>query len=884
MKKIFMILVAALISMTAVFAQETQKNLAVSTFDVIGNAVSKEEAEFITDLYIGQLANRMYVYDRKSFDTILAEMKFQGGDWASPEKTVALGKATGANILGRGLIFKLGSCFYISTTIIDAKTAQILSSSQKPFKVIDDVPNLLISMAKEVSDKIKNAETKAESVSQQKRIAISTFEMKGNTFSKDEAEAITELYIGNIASTEKISVFDRKNFDKIIDEMKFQGGDWSSQEKTIELGKATGVTVLGRGQIFKLGSSFYISTTVIDVKSAEILSSSQKSFKNIGDVPNLLVAIAKETSDNLKNTETKSYTYGDTGPGGGTVYEISDDGEIFEFKKIGAGSLETAKQLCKNYKNGEFNDWYLPSEDDLESIYDYWDIFLEKDDSLPGEYWSSSINEDDGRPIMTNFSVEENEFESYYVKDNKTEYSVIAIRNSLFPTKKKIAVSTFEMKGDAFSKEEAEAITELFIGDIVSTGKCSVFDRKNFDKILDELKFQTSDWGASEKTVKLNQATGASVLGRGQIFKLGSSYYISTTMIDANTARILSSEQKTFTALDEVPTLLNPLALGVTQKISAGIINYAVGDKGPAGGIIFKVDGNMRWEVSGNLGSYTYDEACKLYQATEAPYYDWDLPSITEMNEVYENLVKTKLIGDLREFRTKGSYVFNLIQGTSRCVNDSNTHSVCLVRKFNINDKSPQTPPKNPYIGVYTASVTFGDVYRSLNDSLVSKYIMDNFDLTKPINFKLEIKNDGTYRIEFDYIGYTTQEDHKKKNLSSFYVSRVDRSGTWKIQKQSTSLGDELIPVFSCWIGYNGYYSEEDYKKDYIYKKIVRHDGYANPAKDSMLDCAIDLKNMQVKFRCIEVLTYVWNRKTEHFSCTESWPIIFTRTLTKVSN
>ena len=82
-----------------------------------------------------------------------------------------------------------------------------------------------------------------------------------------------------------------------------------------------------------------------------------------------------------------------------------------------------------------------------------------------------------------------------------------------------IAVSTFDIAGGAVSTEEAEAITELFIAEFVSTGKVTVVDRANFDKIIKEMKFQASDWSNKEKTVALGNAINATMVARGKIIK-----------------------------------------------------------------------------------------------------------------------------------------------------------------------------------------------------------------------------------------------------------------------------------------------------------------------------------------------------------------------------
>lgn len=161
--------------------------------------------------------------------------------------------------------------------------------------------------------------------STQKKVAVATFDVIGNVVTPEEAEAITELYINGLVRTGKVSIFDRKNFDTILAEMKFQSGDWSSKEKTVQLQKATGATVLGRGQIFKLGSSFYISATMIDANTAEILSASKKSFKDIDELVGLLDTMASEISTNISKVVMK-YKIGDTGPGGGIVFYVSEEG------------------------------------------------------------------------------------------------------------------------------------------------------------------------------------------------------------------------------------------------------------------------------------------------------------------------------------------------------------------------------------------------------------------------------------------------------------------------------------------------------------------------------------------------------------------------------
>ena len=130
---------------------------------------------------------------------------------------------------------------------------------------------------------------------EQKVIAVATFDITGNAVTQDEADAITELFITELVSTGKVSVVDRANFDKIVKEMKFQASDWSDSAKTTALGNAANAQLISRGQIIKLGSKLYLSSSIIDAKNAKVLSSAREQFNSLDDVFGLLGNFAKNT-------------------------------------------------------------------------------------------------------------------------------------------------------------------------------------------------------------------------------------------------------------------------------------------------------------------------------------------------------------------------------------------------------------------------------------------------------------------------------------------------------------------------------------------------------------------------------------------------------------
>ena len=51
-----------------------------------------------------------------------------------------------------------------------------------------------------------------------------------------------------------------------------------------------------------------------------------------------------------------------------------------------------------------------------------------------------------------------------------------------FTKPKSMAVATFDINNIAVSKDDAEAVTELYIAELVSSGKVDIVDRNNFNK------------------------------------------------------------------------------------------------------------------------------------------------------------------------------------------------------------------------------------------------------------------------------------------------------------------------------------------------------------------------------------------------------------------
>jgi len=217
---------------------------------------------------------------------------------------------------------------------------------------------------------------------------------------------------------------------------------------------------------------------------------------------------------------------------------------------------------------------------------------------------------------------------------------IVGMSAVLFAQQLTVAVSTFEARG-GLAKDEADAITEIFISALVADGLVNVVDRSSFDMIISEMKFQASDWTDSERVLQLGKMLKATSIIRGTVMSLGGQVAITSNVLDLNTAQLISSSTLRMGSLDEVFDKMPTFVKDITKFLITAQ-KFEIGDTGPGGGIVFFIEGNVRKEVSLFLGTGSYRNVFALAKNYKGRgYTDWYLPGIRDLEHIYQNLQKT---------------------------------------------------------------------------------------------------------------------------------------------------------------------------------------------------------------------------------------------------
>lgn len=243
--------------------------------------------------------------------------------------------------------------------------------------------------------------------------------------------------------------------------------------------------------------------------------------------------------------------------------------------------------------------------------------------------------------------------------------------------KEKIAVLDFDVIGS--TREQGAVLTNQLRSELLKTGRYTMVNRSQLDKILDEQALQQQVCIEAECAVKVGRVLGVRRIVTGSVTKVTDTLWqISTTLTNVETAEILRQEVVNH-AGDFASLFLSGMAsvakkLAATEdELIAGATRLTPESIAPA---IFDV---LKSVQAGPL-AFSHDSA-RLYFATGNKVVLWNIQGRAKVGEALE-VPKGKISalainrdGSLLVAGTDRGYVSLLEIGSRRVIHTSDTHS-----------------------------------------------------------------------------------------------------------------------------------------------------------------------------------------------------------------
>jgi len=215
-----------------------------------------------------------------------------------------------------------------------------------------------VSLDQAVQTSAKAIETR---LPQGAKAAVLTFTSK----SKDFSDYIIDEIATALSASRNIQVIDRQHTDDIRKEFNIQFSGDVSDAEVKRIGQQLGAQFVITGSLVDIGNAYRFRVAAINIETAVREGSSSLNI-NINDPQVVFLLTGKRPE---MNTTPSTYKIGDKGPGGGTVF-YARDGKYMECSgELGQHNWQTAVTLAGNYDGGGFQNWRLPTKDELNLMY-----------------------------------------------------------------------------------------------------------------------------------------------------------------------------------------------------------------------------------------------------------------------------------------------------------------------------------------------------------------------------------------------------------------------------------------------------------------------------------------------------------------------------------
>ena len=117
----------------------------------------------------------------------------------------------------------------------------------------------------------------------QNTLVVVPLQNRGSQGLANDVATLTELLGNAVVRTGRFDVVDRAALEDLMREHEFQMDDWSSDSKSVEMGRVLNANYIIRGQVSRLGSQMIVTARVLDISTARILGTSEMQLLNMDE-------------------------------------------------------------------------------------------------------------------------------------------------------------------------------------------------------------------------------------------------------------------------------------------------------------------------------------------------------------------------------------------------------------------------------------------------------------------------------------------------------------------------------------------------------------------------------------------------------------------------
>jgi len=209
---------------------------------------------------------------------------------------------------------------------------------------------------------------------QQPVVAVAPFDAISGINATDAA-MITRVFFIRLGNTQKVSLVDRNVVDRVLKEHNFQAGDWSSQQKTAELGKALNTDWIVRGELEKFDANILVTVQFYDIQTFRFMGGADLLLTNAADAMNKMDPLVDKLVQTIANAgDRPSVARQQGGNAGASAYYGTwlwrDSSSTYTF------IIEANKVTFRHSNNNSYvvisnPTWTVENNSDIKTLADY---------------------------------------------------------------------------------------------------------------------------------------------------------------------------------------------------------------------------------------------------------------------------------------------------------------------------------------------------------------------------------------------------------------------------------------------------------------------------------------------------------------------------------